>query len=122
MKTLIILLILLTAGMAWATTWEGELDPNEFSKWKFLSVTPNVEGLAWVLIKNPDHASSIDIVALAVDLSSNILGYRYFKYGEPYSYTFDNNQDKYVRHYFTHEEKESCMKCHSGELIPAVSI
>lgn len=122
MKTLIILLILLTAGMAWATTWEGEFDPNEFSKWKFLSVTPNVEGLAWVLIKNPDQASSIDVVALAVDLNSNILGYRYFKYGEAYSYTFDNNQDKYVRHYFTHEEKTSCTKCHSGKLIPAVSI
>ena len=95
MKTLIILLILLTAGMAWATTWEGELDPNEFRKWKFLSVTPNVEGLAWVFIKNPDQASPIDTVALAVDLNSNILGYRYFKDGEPYSYIFDNNNDKY---------------------------
>ncbi len=122
MKTLIILLILLTAGMAWATTWEGELDPNEFRNWKLLSVTLNVEGLAWVFIKNPDQTSPIDTVALAVDLDSNILGYRYFKDGEPYSYVLDNNEDKYVRHYFTHEEKESCVKCHSGELIPAVSI
>ena len=117
-----ILITLLTAGTAWALTWEGELDPNEFDKWKVISVQPTAQGLIWMFIKHPDQASPIDIVALAVSLNSTLIAYRYFKYGEPYSYIFDSNEDKYVRHHFTLEQEKSCMKCHSGKLVPKASI
>ncbi len=97
-----------------AFTWEGELNPNEFDSWKLLSIQPTSQGYFWVIIENPDRGSPIDVVALRVDSNSNVLGYRYFKDGEPYLYIFDSNEDKYVRYYFTQEDKESCMKCHSG--------
>jgi hypothetical protein len=115
-KTLIILLIVLIAGMAWAFSWEGELDPNEFDNWKLLSVRPSPQGLFWIFVKNPDQESPIDIVAMVIDLNSTLLGYRYFKYGEPHSYIFDSNEGKYVRRHFTNEQRRSCMKCHSDKV------
>jgi len=122
MKTLIVLLILLTAGMAWAFSWEGELDPNEFDKWKLVSIHSNSDGLLWIFIRNPDQTSPIDIVAMETDLNFTLLKYRYFKHGEPCSYVFDREKDKYIRHYFTDKEKKSCIKCHSGKIVPQARI
>ena len=122
MKTLIVLLIVLTAGMAWAFSWEGELDPNEFDKWKVVSAQPTPQGFLWMFVKNPDEESPIDIVAMAVDANSTLIAYRYFKYSEPHSYIFDINEDKYVRHHFTDEQRRSCMKCHTDKLVPQASI
>jgi len=96
-------------------TWDGELNPNEFDTWKLLSIQPTSQGYFWVFIENPDRDSPIDVVVLRVDSNSNILGYRYFKDGESYLYLFDSNKNKYVRYYFTQEERESCMKCHSNK-------
>ena len=115
MRTLIILLILLTAGMAWAFTWEGELNPNEFDNWKLISVQPTPQGYFWVFIENPDQTSAIDVVVMEVDLNSMLRSYRYFKYGEPHIYIFDNDQQKYLRHYFTNEQKKACMQCHEDK-------
>ena len=75
-----------------------------------------------MFVKNPDQAAPIGIVAMAVDLNFTLLSYRYFKYGEPRSYVFDVEQGKYVQHHFTEEQRKSCMKCHSGKLIPRASI
>lgn len=122
MRTLIIFLILLTAGMAWAFTWEGELNPSEFDNWKLISVQPTPQGFFWVFIENPDQTSEIDVVVMEVDLNSMLRSYRYFKYSEPHIYLFDNNQQKYVRHYFTNEQKKSCMQCHSDKSVPQTSI
>jgi len=122
MKALIVLLIVLTAGMAWAFTWEGELDPNEFDKWELISVMPNPGGISWVLVKNPDRSAPIDTVALLVDLNANLLGYRYFKNGEPFGYFFDMEQEKYVRHNYTPDQRKTCMQCHSERLLSRTSI
>ena len=75
-----------------------------------------------MFVKNPDQAAPIDIVAMAVDLNFTLLSYRYFKYGEPYSYVFDSNEEKYVRQHFTDELRRSSMKCHSDKLVPQASI
>jgi len=120
--TIIIITIVLAMGTSLAFDWEGELDPNEFDKWKVISVQPTPQGLVWMFAKNPDQASPIDIVAMAVDLNSTLFGYRYFKYGIPYSYVFDSNEEKYVRQHFTDEQRQSCMKCHSDKLVPQASI
>jgi hypothetical protein len=122
MRALITVVILLTAGMAWAFSWEGELDPNEFDKWKLLSALPSPQGFLWMFVKNPDQASAIDIVAMAVDLDAALLGYRYFKHGIPYSYVFDVKEDKYVRRNLTDEQRQSCMKCHRDQLVPQASV
>ena len=122
MKALIVLLIMLTAGMAWAFTWEGEFDPNEFDNWEMISVIPNPGGISWVLVKNPDKSASIDTVALLVDLNSNLLGYRYFRHGEPFGYFFNMDQEKYVRHNYTPDQRKACMHCHSDRLISRTSV
>jgi hypothetical protein len=122
MKALIVLLIVLTTGMAWAFTWEGELDPNEFDNWDLISVMPNPGGTSWVLVKNPDKSAPIDTVALLVDLNTNLLGYRYFKNGEPFGYFFDMDQEKYVRHNYTADQRKTCMQCHSETLLTRTSI
>ena len=122
MKAIIVLLIVLTAGMAWAFTWEGELDPNELDNWELISVIPNPGGISWVLIKNPDKSASIDTVAMLVDSNSNLLGYRYFKHGEPFGYFFDMDQETYARHNYTPDQRKACMQCHSDRLISRTSI
>jgi len=121
MKSLIVLLIVLTAGVAWAFSWEGELDPSEFSNWELLSVRPTPQGLFWMFVKNPEQGSPIDVVAMAVDLEATLVGYRYFKYGEPHSYAFDPNEGKYIRRHFTDQDKKSCVECHS-EKAPGAAI
>jgi len=99
-----------------AFTWEGELDPNEFDKWELVSVIPSQNGLSWITVKNPNPEHAIDTVALLADLNSNLLGYRYFKGGEPYGYLFDTEQEKYVRYEYTPEERKGCMGCHSDKV------
>ena len=103
-------------------SWEGELDPNDFDNWEVISIQPTPRGLVWMFIKNPDPASPIDIVAIATDVNAILHGYRYFKYGIPYKYVFDDEQEKYVRHHFTDEQRRSCMKCHSNKLVPRTNI
>lgn len=113
MKVFIILLISLSfLGFS----WEGELDPNEFDKWELISTQPTPQGLLWMYMKNPDEASPIDIVAMAIDMNATLLGYRYFKNGKPYSFVFDDSQEKYVERHFTDEQINACMKCHQDKL------
>lgn len=113
-KAAIILLTILTLtfGTAFAFTWEGELNPDEFDNWNLISVQPTSRGYLWVFMENPDQTSPIDVVVMEVDSDSMLRGYRYFKYGEPHIYIFDNSQQKYVRHHLTDEQKKSCLKCH----------
>jgi len=111
MKKLFLILTLIPFLIAF--TWEGELDPNEFDNWELISVMPNPSGISWVIVKNPERQNAIDYAALLVDLNANLLGYRYFKHGEPFGYFFDMDQEKYVRHEYTAEQRKGCMKCHS---------
>ena len=115
MKYLLIIIVALALATAnaWAFDWEGELDPNEFDKWKVISVQPTPQGLVWMFVKNPDEESPIDIVAMAVDLNFALLSYRYFKFGIPYSFVFNPDLEKYVKKPLTEEQKDGCMKCHN---------
>lgn len=97
-------------------TWEGELDPNEFDKWEVISVLPDpYQSAMWVIIQNPDPEATIEKVALLVDVETNLLGYRYFKHGLPYSFWFDDEQNKYIEYKFTQEERTGCMECHTDQ-------
>jgi len=104
--------------LARAFTWEGELDPNAFDKWSVINVLPNPSGILWVIVRNPDEKSPIKTVALLIDLNMNLLGYRYFKNGEPYGFVFDIAQEKYVRHQYTAEQLKRCMQCHRDHARP----
>lgn len=114
MRRYLIFCLLFLALFLTGFTWEGELNPDEFDKWKVVSAQPTPQGFLWMFVKNADEESPIDIAAMAVDINSTLIGYRYFKYGEPYSYIFDRTRDKYVRYRFTVEEKESCKRCHNS--------
>lgn len=99
-----------------AFAWEGELDPNEFDKWKVVGTQPTSEGFMWVFIKNPDEESPIEIVSMAVDREGTLFLYRYFKEGNPYSYVFDDEEVKYKQHHLTQKERNSCMRCHQDKV------
>ena len=101
--------------MSHGFTWEGELDPNAFDSWELVSVIPNPNGLSWVIVKNPDPAGAIKTVAMLVDLNSNLLGYRYFKHGEPFGYFFNLEQENYARFEYTPGQKKRCMECHADQ-------
>ena len=104
--------------------WDGELNPNEFDKWETLSVQSTFDPLVvFGFIKNPDETSPIEIVVMAVAASDGtMLGYRYFKDGQPYLFTFDSESNKYVEYKFTEEEIKGCMKCHQDKLVPQEAI
>lgn len=114
----LILLMALFAGF----TYEGELDPNEFDKWQVVKFQPTPQGLIWVFIRNPDQESPIKIVAQIAGPNLTLIGYRYFKNGEPYMYKLDPEQSKYVRMELSEERRRRCMEYHSDQLVPAAAI
>lgn len=117
----IVALVLATTN-AFAFTWEGELDPNEFDKWEVINIKPTPKGFIWVFIKNPDENSPINIVAMAINSSNTLLGYHYFKYSIPHVFTFDSKLNKYVEKHLTDEEKNGCMKCHKDKMLKSRAI
>jgi hypothetical protein len=118
MVVIIITVAALVYALSHAFTWEGELDPNAFDNWEFVGSLSAGPGVAWLILKNPDPAHAIKTVAALVDLNDNVLGYRYFKHGMPYSYFFDMGQEKYILHHYTVKQKKQCMQCHQDQLQP----
>ena len=122
MKTLIILVILLTGGMAWAFTWEGELDPNEFVKWQIIE-TKMFNSLTMIATaQNPDKGAEVQRIQMFIYINGTLLSYRYFKEGEIYEYELNLDKDMYERRKHTEKYRQSCMQCHNVKLVPRVSI
>ncbi len=122
MKTLIILVILLTGGMAWAFTWEGELDPNEFVKWQIIE-TKMFNSLTMIATaQNPDKGAKVQRIQMFIYINGTLLSYRYFKEGEIYEYELNLDKDMYERRKHTENYRKSCMQCHNVKLVPRVSI
>jgi len=114
-KILLTILVLVMSLTLVSFTWEGELNPDEFGSWVIVGSSPLIGELFWLFLKNPDQTSPIKIVAVLTDFGLVRYGYRYFKYGEPYKYMFNVEQDKYVRKHLTEEERQRCMKCHGNK-------
>lgn len=104
-------------------TWEGELNPNTFDNWEVLSVARTLNPLLVLgFITNPDKTSVIKTVAVTiVTLDGSLLGYKYFKDGQPYTYVFDG-ESGYVQYKFTPEEMKGCMQCHQDQVIPGEAV
>jgi len=121
-KTLVVLVILLTAGMAWAFTWEGELDPNEFDKWQIIGAEI-VNPLTMIATaQNPDMRAEIQRIQMFIYIDGTLISYRYFKDGEIYDYVFNSDKYMYERHQHTEKDRQSCIQCHSVKLAPKTSI
>ena len=97
--------------------YEGELDPNRFNEWEPIYSQTTPEGLIWMYVGNPDEASPIDVVAMLIDAEFTLIGYRYFKDGEPYQYIFDASEERFKHILILPEERKSCMGCHPGKVV-----
>jgi len=122
MKTLIILVILLTGGMAWAFTWEGELDPNEFVKWQIIEAKMASPLTMIATAQNPDKEAEVQRIQMIIYINGTLLSYRYFKGDEIYEYELNLDKDMYERRKHTEKPRQSCMQCHNVKLVPKVSI
>ena len=103
--------------------WDGELNPNTFDNWEILSIQHTTNpSITFNIISNPDKTSSIKKVVLdIVVFDGTLLGYRYFKDGQPYLYFFDG-ESKYIQHKLTLEERKGCMECHQDQIIPEEAV
>ncbi len=123
MKTLlIILVIVLSAGMAWGFSWEGELDPNELDNWQITAPTM-VDPLRMIATaQNPDKEAEIQRIQMVLYIDGTLISYRYFKEGEIYDYVLNVDTDTYERQDYTETDRQSCMQCHNVKLVSKVSI
>ena len=122
MRTLIILFILLTAGMAWAFSWEGELDPNDLDKWEIIGATMLNPLTMIATAQNPDKEVEIQRIQMFIYIDGTLISYRYFKGGEIYEYVFNTDKDMYERNEYTEKHRQSCIQCHSAKLVTRASI
>jgi hypothetical protein len=122
MKALLIFVILLTAGMAWAFSWEGELDPNEFVKWQIIGAKMVSPLTMIATAQNPDKEAEIQRIQMILYIDGTLLSYRYFKGGEIYDYELNIDKSMYERHEYTEKDHRSCMQCHSARLVTKTSI
>jgi len=123
MKKSLILILIITAisacilifaiRAAHSYTFEGELDPDVFTKWPRVSQGMVTPVIGKVMVQNPDISSPIQKVEMFIYIPLSVLtAYRYFKHGEIYQYKLDIKANRYVRKHLTDHEKKGCMKCH----------
>lgn len=101
---------------AFAFTYEGELDPREFTKWDIVDIGEVKSMIVAITIQNPDTNAKIQRVQLTAYIDSDgngiLLSYRYFKEGNIYEYEATANKKGYKQYKHTEKERRSCMKCH----------
>jgi len=99
-----------------AFTYEGELDPREFTKWDIVNIGEVKSMMVAITIQNPDKEAEIQRVQLSVRINPSgdgtLFYYRYFKRGEIYEYEANANKTGYKQYKHTKEERRSCLKCH----------
>ena len=102
-------IILQTAGL----TWEGDLNPTEFDKWELVQITKEDSQSVHYIAKNPDENSPIHFISLVFGKEENhVLEYYYFKDGEPHSFIYYDELDKYKERIMPRWRKKRCFKCH----------
>lgn len=98
--------------IAWAFTYEGKLDPNEFTKWKLVEVRMVSSQMAVATAQNPDTSADIQRVQMLLHINGTLFLYQYFKNGEIYAYELNIKRDIYQRRKHTDKERRACLKCH----------
>lgn len=115
--------------IAFALSWEGELNPTEFDKWETVKeLTHSDPDEMWIIAKNPDEFSSIYFVVLIyrreykkgkygeVHIEAVLAEYRYWKDGEPYVFNYDRLEDKYWQIDIPDWKRKQCLQCHKQKL------
>ena len=107
--------VLIATIFVYAYTFEGEMNPEIFMKWKVIEGTAKLitPTLATVMVENPDRSAKVKRIQLFIVRYENILtSYRYFKEGEAFYYYLDTEKNKYVRLFYSVGELKGCMECH----------
>ena len=112
MKYLIVLLMVLFMSIpVYAEVdWEGELNPNEITKWENTGMAgigaleeigddkAKLIPFVWVEKRNPDVDSEIKVVRVIINVVSNHPGgYSYIKRGIVYIYLYNGEQNKMIQ-------------------------
>ncbi len=102
-------------GTALSFTYEGELNPYDFSSWTIVDKYAYSAEIFWVILKNPDQTSPIDRVATALHVNGDLLAYQYIKGSKVYAYNYDKKQDRFIQVVWEEEDEKACMECHNSE-------
>ena len=106
---------LLFGGISWiamAFTYEGEMDPDEFTMWELVQ-SDMISFIKMVaIVQNPDREADVQRIQMFMYINGTLLSYRYFKGGEAYNYELNIDKDRYERRRYTDKERRACMKCH----------
>ena len=115
-----------------STTWEGELDPRAFSKWKAIKKLASTDPTElWITAENPDQSSQIPSIALIYKVILTAKGdkgqailveYRYFKAGEPYVFDYDTAENKYRKVNIPEWKRKACLYCHTDKIKPGKEV
>lgn len=117
MRKLFSLCVIGTLFLILGFTWEGKFNPDGFCNWKIVNQFPTDNLLIVFQVRiNPDENSSPKKVLLMVFIvDGTLLGYRYFEDGKPYSFVFNDVQDRYLEYKFSLLEIRNCMRCHKDK-------
>jgi len=88
-KSLVILMVLLFAGFAYANdyTYEGKIDPKVIVKeWKNVGTNDVGNGFIEYEFVNPDKGSNMLVAMVLINVSGTVPSYAYLENNEPYVY------------------------------------
>ena len=107
------------AGPSETFTWEGEFDPNIFTKWEVAEAKMINPGIIMAIVQNPDKKAEVQKIQMTIHTDGTLLSYRYFKRSEIYEYKINIDNNKYKRMKYTEKKRLSCIICHPevGEKI-----
>lgn len=117
----IVLIIVLLRPHAEGDTLKP-LEPNTFAEWTATKIlTP--QSYVWIIAANPDLASTIRAVAMAVRPENmRLIEYKYFENSEPRSFSYSFEKEKFIETELTPEQRAQCLECHKyGQGIREVS-
>ena len=99
------------------------LMPDDFAEWKTTKILTS-QPYVWIIAANPDVASTIRAVAMAVTPEDmRLMAYKYFVNGVPRSFSYNHEKEKFIETELTSEQKRQCFECHkhgqvAGEMPP----
>lgn len=96
-----------------AFTWEGEFNPNDFTKWEIVETDMVSSTMIMVAVQNPSGNAEVRRIRMFIRKDGTLLSYDYFKKGEIYDYRLNVERDRYERYRYTKKEYLECMQCHS---------
>jgi len=87
-------MVLCFVGVSFAYTYDGEINPSEFTKWNKVSTIQTGPFGGVVVLENPDPNAKIKEVALSI-YKDDLIEYWYTIDGKVYKYEFNDETSNY---------------------------